>query len=1433
MEINPDKLQDIVDQIKSGKITPQDAAGMLGGTSDPIPTDEEIIANGKELENSIVPVPLILSDDDINDLTCTYSGEELANRMFWLILERQGYLDRISDVPDFRTNRSFDSFLTKKGLEIELNSAKEMVSDNLDLDGIGIKFSGSNRKVRNFGIGPFRFQINIITNKGIPLFFHIAPPKLNLGQIVDRIKSRITPSEGKCKQSTIDEDSMLQSLQELLDQEEENRNLNNLDNIVDEVFCEPNIPINPETGEPLFTEKDLKTFIQEICEPEQETPEAPVIPEIDIEDTTKCINETLSQAKGIFKDVRSNNELKSRNEKAEKELEELLYHYRIIQNFYNTLNSSYNQKIKNKNKIDAGTVTPLIIKNKSLSFVNALRSFSVRFSGSDFTTSGYTGINFALSYPTGLGKSIEYETVKSDSSSELLSDTYQTIDITKLQLGMEFSKNGILGSGNTSFLKSYKNFITLKDQNPKLNSEFFSFVSDVQNTNKSKDEIIKSIEKDHGFLYSNLLESSASPWLFFNSTERGDNDARKSEDLKPSSTDSDGNPNPEFINFWGDYKISWDKKYTSKQKEIDLKIEEIKKISDVFAESLTDHYIVFGSGLGDTQKSLKETSDAIDGRVLEIKNLLMTIGESIQKLDQQNSGDTLSSRASSIKCGKNDDPGVKVKCPSDCCGPAGSGLNKGLNPNTSYGSVDCPTFYTKCYWKEFSKKANIVGLLPVLNGVPPIENPAQFAPNLGMKYWPVGYLPPSFIPLPPPLVNPLDGLPFIRIPMPMIWTKVDPIVIPLPVGLIVIFIPFIGGFMPSPLVFFYDFLTGNSIFLLGMRGFRFIPRKSDPVIPDPLENYKKFLSFGIPNYLFPFSNLGGDNVDSSGRLLQEVISNVEKQLTNVQKNVDFSKIQKVQDDIAKKKKDLEDEALELKRKSAIEGKEAYNEKKKQLEEISKSFDSLKESSIKDTLKDHLKNSIDLPDVTFPKNSKNLIAEIPSPIKRIQDINSKTKLGSLPEVPFINLHSRILSKINSVKIPEDPKFKEQNKNLSADSKIVASFNNKLSEINKSEEDLSKMNSLVSKTVGDYLNSKDSPLSSKSLLSFKPKINSIPKIGGETIAAAGLVENIPNPVIDSLKSQLSNGIKLNTKDLTDLVNNTAIGENKVLRARDLKLIVKNTVNKSLSAFPVDLKKFSIPDPASAANIAKSISGFSSSLEIPPFPPKKSGNPASPLGIGGIPQIQIPGKVISNFLVEGMSSSIDSLDINSIIPGGLNAFQDLSADDIKSMGKNIATNFTKKAKIPAIENIPQIPLTARPQDFTELTMNFLPIHPFSDIAFTLLWTKYKMVPRIPVQSSSIKPIRDIQNALIYNIPWPVAALMGRNLLNIINPLFTIDDIPRWDRMTLKNPFFVVFLDEFLRSAADISGGFKFFVGAGKLFYPLPDSEINLGFGTKIKIN
>jgi hypothetical protein len=110
--------------------------------------------------------------------------------------------------------------------------------------------------------------------------------------------------------------------------------------IVDDIFCEPDIPINPETGEPLFTKEDLTSFLEDICKPDIETqnPEVNIEPSnVNTAEVADAVNQCLGQAKGIFKDVRSNNELKLRYEKAEKDLEEILYHYRIIQNYYNEL----------------------------------------------------------------------------------------------------------------------------------------------------------------------------------------------------------------------------------------------------------------------------------------------------------------------------------------------------------------------------------------------------------------------------------------------------------------------------------------------------------------------------------------------------------------------------------------------------------------------------------------------------------------------------------------------------------------------------------------------------------------------------------------------------------------------------------------------------------------------------------------------------------------------------------------------------------------------------------------------------------------------------------------------------------------------------------------------------------------------------------------
>lgn len=81
-----------------------------------------------------------------------------------------------------------------------------------------------------------------------------------------------------------------------------------------------------------------------------------------------------------------------------------------------------------------------------------------------------------------------------------------------------------------------------------------------------------------------------------------------------------------------------------------------------------------------------------------------------------------------------------------------------------------------CYWKEFSKIINRVGLLPIPN----LKAPAQ------LRYWPVG------------LVIPYPGG-VVKIPLPIVWVPLT--VISTPAGNIVIFLTVNGVFI-SPVVFF-------------------------------------------------------------------------------------------------------------------------------------------------------------------------------------------------------------------------------------------------------------------------------------------------------------------------------------------------------------------------------------------------------------------------------------------------------------------------------------------------------------------------------------------------------------------------------------------------------------------------------------------------------
>lgn len=1497
MENIEEKIDQIINGLLDGSISPENLSSEFNLLSDiQIPSDEKISSYSQNLIKSFDPESNPLSDDEINNLMCQNNGPGLRNRIILAVLDKiypgfvQQNIDSNSyniapfDYENISNSSIFESYLISVGQFEALQRAKEIISDNLDLDGMGINFPNSGRKRRTLNLLSFTFTIEAITYGGKVLYYHIPAPDLTLDQILERLRSSKNPKQKDCAKkiyedngsSILEDDEIIRIIESLIDKakkiEERNRppiayinngsltvDRNNLISnppsgltLLESFFCEPEIPIDPNTGDPLFTPDLLSDFISTICEPEEETPDIPDEKIPDINEIPDKVSECLDNINSIFEEQQKDNDLLARYQKAEKDLEEILYHYRIIQMFYNKLFGAINSGGSGLGgNFRPDQLSSVFKSGKGKSFIENLEKFSCRFKGTQSqSVNGIHFLNFVINYPSGFGFPLIYSTTKSDYETPFYKE--KTIpDISKILIGMEFSEGGIFERGNPDFLKSYGSILTVNPLDPPLDKDkgFYFFLEKIYKSEDTKEQIIDDIRTSHGSLYSELLEVSSVPWLFFNQNERGDNDARNMEDLKPLPLLSDTQSNPTFESFWGDYKKNWDNKYNTRKNIIEANIESFNSPIDDLISELKNLYLSAANKDSSIIRTIRDINEEVNRRVNNIKTILLDIGQFSDAINQKRTPEYINGLFGSIKCSTptpavstdnnsditgnsniNSNKTMTISCPPKCCGKSGQGFVNGV-PIEGMNSPDCPTMNTSCYWKEFSKYANKVGKMPIPNGIPPVEKTSQFSPpNVAFRYWPVGYLPPSFIPLPPPIVNPLDGTPLLRIPLPMIWTIIDPIIIPLPVGIIVIFIPFIGGFMPSPLVYFNDFSTGTNIFLAGIRGFRFIPRKSDPVIKDPNKKVKEYLSKGIPTSLFPIPNIGNDDIDSPGRILTESSSLLNDLLSNKKKNVDFSQINEIQIEESEIRNKYESKILDSRRRKFLDGNNEEAEIKKSMDlEISK-LDNRKISAVKSSITDYLEKMVKLPDIDYPKKSSNLTKLIPSAAKNIKDKNKKSKLSSNQKSDTIDIKSRLFTYIDDIYLIDDSSFKIQNGGLPGDQKIILGFNFKMSEIGTDKDSLRKLSSKLNEITSIILGDSDSPVSPKVLGLTKSQFNFPGAPRGNKIPLPSGSSPVNSPELSEIIEKIRKVANLDSnsiKKIYQVAKNNSFSENYFLRDKDLRMIYKNLLSTRFSEMKSDPTKFPTKGLEDEGKVIDSFSKGLSSFEVPPFPPRKSASESNPLSKPGISSMIISGSTIDNFVKSGVSQLISKMSLKDII-GNIN-FVDISPSDIKSISSNLAKRVLNPdiSTPPFISKLPNISTTSRPQDLSEFLMKSLPSHPSTDILFTQIWKKLD-TSRIPIQSGIVEKMKKISNSIIYRIPWPIAILLGRSIINIINPLLKRDDLPRWDYMSLKNTYFVVFLDEFLRSAADISGGFKFFLGANKLTYPLPDLEINLSFGS-----
>ena len=76
MSNNLENLDKWVKDLENGTITVEELAARLSSIPDPLGKEEDIINAGEEINNSLNPEDLILTDNEINDIICKYEGED-------------------------------------------------------------------------------------------------------------------------------------------------------------------------------------------------------------------------------------------------------------------------------------------------------------------------------------------------------------------------------------------------------------------------------------------------------------------------------------------------------------------------------------------------------------------------------------------------------------------------------------------------------------------------------------------------------------------------------------------------------------------------------------------------------------------------------------------------------------------------------------------------------------------------------------------------------------------------------------------------------------------------------------------------------------------------------------------------------------------------------------------------------------------------------------------------------------------------------------------------------------------------------------------------------------------------------------------------------------------------------------------------------------
>tara|TARA_Y100000389_G_scaffold177628_1_gene190073 strand:- start:10015 stop:14094 length:4080 start_codon:yes stop_codon:yes gene_type:complete len=807
---------------------------------------------------------------------------------------------------------------------------------------------------------------------------------------------------------------------------------------------------------------------------------------------------------------------------------------------------------------------------------------------------------------------------------------------------------------------------------------------------------------------------------------------------------------------------------------------------------------------------------------------------------------------------------------SDLCSEADDALGSDPFFDSIGGATGgMPDFTQLCYWKEFSKIVNKMGLFPIPNG--PTE----------LRYWPVGLV--LFVPAQ------------IKIPLPIIWIPL--ITFSGPSGVTVLFLT-INGLFISPVMFFISSsgLKQHKVMLKGSsdkfgydrhddtiksiinvplktfaklekakRPFKSIDKllnKKEKSEIDILESKKDGASESeiekIEKRISDIKSSATDREKSDAEKAQEIVDkkeNIEDTIKETKKSIfkrmdDIGKpvlnsVNKLKEKIENRKSELRTEYI----KAVEEGNtELQKELRKKMKVDGLNINEKKEAISKDLLAYF--DRLDMPKLTIPKEKGKINPKLTG--NDSLDISIKTsssdKLDELASKEKSNVASNFKLAI--------AKYKSEIEEVIGN--VTLNVNDDLDDLRKAMSNM--IDKVADKSIGK-LDNHSSPLKSKDVSASINKakksknLNKIKELEKElsrkldsdlvrqglaiTPALISKVANISisfDPFASCCKSSgigfsfspplnplIKQALKAGSKIVKDKIQEYSSNDFKSLfggklnvSSRDIRLgmlsIVMNVIPEGLS-FP--------QPPINLTSVASMFGGLLGSMSMP-----QASFPSAMKALSMPKQINIDLNVVKAPLKNILKKSISS-NIDTVLSQNINTdFNYISSNDLKSYLKSTINDNMQSVEdtIKPFYKLVSVAKSAKGIDLNILEKAVFSTVPYGTVIKTAFIAKGLLKMKKSNSSmqfriddvalkSALKLIKPVLKPIVSSpIVYPIVAAAGVanqiEGIRLIHPILNQDDIPPWERLTAKNILLLAFIDEFITNAADNIGFYRAFL-------------------------